>query len=528
MAGPSMSESAPAKHEVAANVLTQEVRLTETEKPVVRPWLGWLLVVGLGMSVWTLDTIFGWRPENVTAAGWRLLAIFLATICAFILRPMPDGAVVFLAIVLTLVTATLTVEEALAGYADPTVWLVLAAYMISRALLKTGLARRIALHFIRCLGARTLGLAYALIATDTLLAGVIPSNAARVGGVLLPIARALAEHYRSYPGRSAALLGTFLMLALYQSDIVACALFYTGQASNPLAAVEAARVTATPTITHVALLGATAGASLAPSFVLHYGNWLLYSCVPGLLSLLIVPALTYLWCPPAIRYTSDAPRLAQDMLRQMGSVSRGEWIVLAIFLSTCAGWMIGGFLLGPKSITLIALISVALLLVSGILEWRDVVEEKGAWNVFLWYGGLVQLGSLLRQTHIPQALAENVALSLGAWPLVLLFLAIVLLYFYAHYLFASITSHIVSMYGAFAGILIAAGVPGPLAVSCLAFLTNLSAGLTHYGTTHGPILFSVGYVTAREWWKVGFRLSLVNLSIWLVLGLAWWKLCGLW
>ncbi|MCS7159220.1 MAG: SLC13 family permease [Gemmatales bacterium] len=492
------------------------------------PWLGWLLAAGLGVSVWAVDGVLGWRPEHVTPAGWRLLAIFLATIFAFILRPMPDGAIVLLAIMVTLVTATLTIEQALAGYADPTVWLVLAAYLISRAVIQTGLARRIALHFIRLLGARTVGLAYALIATDTLLAGVIPSNAARVGGVVLPIARALAEHYRSYPGASAPLLGTFLMLAIYQSDIVACAMFYTGQASNPLAALEAARVSAVAAVEQVALLGSTASASVHQPFVLHYGNWLLYTCVPGLVSLLVVPALTYRWCPPRLRHTSDAPQLARDLLRAQGPMSRRELIVLLIFLTTCLSWMVGGFLLGPKSITLVALLSVGLLMITGILQWRDVVEEKGAWNVFLWYGGLVQLGNLLRDTQIPQAVARGLAGYLGALPLVVLFLTIVLIYFYAHYMFASITSHIVAMYAAFAGILIAGGIPAPLGLSCLAFLTNLSAGLTHYGTTHGPILFSVGYVRTGEWWKLGLRLSVVNLSIWLTVGLAWWKLLGLW
>lgn len=507
---------------------TRTITGNEIETPIVTPWVGWSIVVAVGLTIWAVDGVLGWRPEHVAPEGWRLLAIFLATIVAFILRPLPGGAVVLLALLTSMVTGTLTPELALGGYADPTVWLVLAAYMISRAVIQTGLARRIALHFIRWLGSRTLGLAYALVATDTVLAGVIPSNAARVGGVILPIARALAEYYRSFPGSTSALLGTFLILAIYQSDIVACAMFYTGQASNPLAAVEAARVSAVPAVPSVALLGGSAAASIHQPFSLHYGNWLLYSSVPAIVSLLIIPAATYLLCPPVIRYTPDAPQLARQMLRDLGPIRRDEFIVLTIFISTCISWMVCGFLFGPKTISVIALISVALLLLSGVLRWQDVITEKGAWDVFLWYGGLVQLGNLLRQTNIPQTFAQSLADHLSALPVYLLFLAVVLIYFYAHYAFASITSHIVSMYGAFVSVLIVAGVPAPLAASALAFITNLSAGLTHYGTTHGPILFSVGYVSAATWWKLGFRLSIVNLSIWLSIGLFWWKICGLW
>jgi DASS family divalent anion:Na+ symporter len=59
-------------------------------------------------------------------------------------------------------------------------------------------------------------------------------------------------------------------------------------------------------------------------------------------------------------------------------------------------------------------------------------------------------------------------------------------------------------------------------------LTNLPAGLTHYGTTTGPILFSQGYVTLGEWWRTGAIVGAANLVVWLTVGLAWWRLLGFW
>jgi di/tricarboxylate transporter len=75
-------------------------------------------------------------------------------------------------------------------------------------------------------------------------------------------------------------------------------------------------------------------------------------------------------------------------------------------------------------------------------------------------------------------------------------------------------------------LLVGIGVPPRLAVFSLLCLANLAAGLTHYGTTTAPILFSLGYVSLRDWWRVGFLVSLVNLAIWLTVGFAWWKLLG--
>src|SRR5687768_12464902 len=111
-------------------------------------------------------------PSGITPASWRLLGIFAATIVGSIVRPLPPAAIVLLGITATPLFA-LPPREALGGYADPVVWLVLAAFMISRGMLKTGLGRRIALLFVRAMGHRTLGLAYSLVATDMVLATVI-------------------------------------------------------------------------------------------------------------------------------------------------------------------------------------------------------------------------------------------------------------------------------------------------------------------------------------------------------------------
>src|SRR5947209_5347468 len=182
-------------------------------------------------------------PSGITAQSWRLLAICVATIIGSMLRPVPSGAMVLLGVTATALLNALPVDQALRGYADPIVWLVLAAFFISRGMIKTGLGRRIALLFIRAIGRRSLGLGYALVGTDMLLASVIPSNAARAGGVIFPIAKSIAETYDSKPGATAERLGAFLMTLLYQCDVIICATFLTGQASNVLIAKFAKQVT---------------------------------------------------------------------------------------------------------------------------------------------------------------------------------------------------------------------------------------------------------------------------------------------
>ena len=84
------------------------------------------------------------------------------------------------------------------------------------------------------------------------------------------------------------------------------------------------------------------------------------------------------------------------------------------------------------------------------------------------------------------------------------------------------------MFQPFVLMLIAAGAPPLLVVYSLACMANLTAGLTHYGTTTAPMVYAEGYVTLREWWTVGLVVSVANLAIWLTVGFAWWKWLGFW
>ena len=91
-------------------------------------------------------------PSGIDPKSWRLLAIFAATITGSIVRPIPGAAMVLLGITALPIFRVMTIGEALTGYADRFVWLVLAAFFISRGMIKTGLGRRIAFLFIKAIG----------------------------------------------------------------------------------------------------------------------------------------------------------------------------------------------------------------------------------------------------------------------------------------------------------------------------------------------------------------------------------------
>ena len=444
-------------------------------------------------------------PTGITPQSWRLLAIFIATIVGSIVRPLPGGAMVLLGVSAIALSGALPVESALRGYADPIVWLVLAAFMISRGMIKTGLGRRIALLFVRTIGHSTLGLGYALVSTDMLLASVIPSNAARAGGIIFPVAKSVAEAYDSRPGPTARRLGAFLMPLIYQCDVIVCAMFLTGQASNVLIAKFAKDVT---------------------GIELSYPLWLLSSIVPAIVSLIIVPLLLYRIYPPEIKSTPEAATEAAKDLKLLGPMSRHEKLMLVVFVLIAALWMTTW--LHNVNYAAVALLGICVLLLSGVLDWEDVIRERSAWDVFIWYGGLVRMAEALGETGITKRFAEFAAGLTSGWVWWFALAGLLFIYFYAHYAFASITAHATAMYIPFLVVIVASGAPPALAVLSLAYFSNLNASLTHYGTTPAPIYFGAGYVRQRTWWWLGLIASFSHILVWTIIGFAWWKLLRWW
>jgi divalent anion:Na+ symporter, DASS family len=464
------------------------------------PWLKWVAIVASAAIVLAFPVPNGIKPES-----WRLLAIFIATIVGSILRPLPAGAVVLIGVCALALTNALTPAQALGGYADPIVWLVLCAFFISRGVTKTGLGRRIAFVFIRAIGHRSIGLAYALVATDTLLATLVPSNSARAGGVVFPITKSLAEAYESHPGERARRLGSYLMTVVYQCDVVACAMFLTGQASNVI----------------IAKLAQTTG-----GVDLSYTRWLVGGIVPGLLTLAILPLVLFKLYPPEVTKTPNAAAFASDELRRLGPMSRNEKLMLFVFALTAGLWMTTK--LHQINYAVVALLGVCTLMITGVLSFDDVIGEHQGWGVFLWYGGLVQMAASLGESGLTKRFAEVSAGYTVGWSWGAALVVLLLVYFYAHYGFASITAHATAMFTPFLAVTIGAGAPAALAALSLAYVSNLAASLTHYGTTTAPIYFGAGYVTQRAWWRLGFIVSLVSLGIWGTLGPVWWKVLGWW
>lgn len=459
----------------------------------------WLMVLAPGAAVW-----FG-RVPGLNAGQEHLLGVFLATVIGLVAQPVPMGVTVLVATTFLAVTGTVAPVRVLSGFSNITVWLIFTAFLFSRAFTATGFGIRVGYMFIRRFGRTPLSLGYSIAAADLVLAPFIPSDTARGGGVVFPIARSVAGIFGSEPGPTARRIGTFLMLVSFHATYNASAMFLTGMAANPLMAEFAMK------IGHIDLT---------------WMRWVSGSIVPGLLTFAVTPWLLFRWTRPEVQDTGPARDMASSELAKMGPLSRRErWLVL---IMTC---VMGGWITSPWhgiNNTFVALMGVSAILLTGVLTWDDLLGERRAWDALIWFAPLIMMAEQMNEIGVTKVLSGKLFGALHGLPWMAALFLLVASYCYIHYTFASMTAQATALYPGFLAAALAAGVPPLVAALPLAYFSNLNAAMTHYGTGSAPVFFSAGYVRQSEWWKLGFLISLVNLAIWMGVGMVWWKIVGLW
>jgi len=416
------------------------------------------------------------------------------------------GAIGLISVVICVITKTTSLSEALSGYSNSTIWLVVSAILFVRGFINSGLGTRIAYTLVKHLGGSSIKLGYALLISDLIIAPATPSNTARAGGILFPIVRSLASVFDSEPNpETRKKIGAYLTQTLYQSVVVTSMMFVTAIASNSLAVTFAKQVA---------------------DVEISWFTWAFAASVPGIICLSVVPILMHKLYPPEIQETGEAKLFATKELEKMGPMAKKEKIVSFIFVAALILWATSSWT--GLSATLVALLAVVVMIWLGAMSYQDAAGESMAWDNLLWMGTLIGLANLLAKFGFIKWFSTLIASSIVgvSWVTALYVLAIV--YVATHYFFAGTSSHVTAMYAAFLTVAISAGAPPYYAALFLGFASVLCTGLTHYAMGPSPVLFGPGYVTQAEWWKLGLIFAVFNGVIWFGLGPFWWKLIGLW
>lgn len=474
-------------------------------------------VIAVFIMVWYIPC-----PDGLTNQNWTLVAIFFATVAAIIFKVLPIGAIAVIAMVaisvshVTAPTSRQAVGDALSSFSNPLIWLIVVSIMISRGLKQSGLGQRIGLLLIAKMGKRPLGLAYAITLADLLLAPMMPSNTARGGGVIHPIVRAIASAFGSSPEQGTqGRIGRYLALVNIHANVITSGMFVTATAPNPFVVETIAAVT-------------------GGRIHLTWCRWAVAMVVPGGCCLLLMPIVLQWLARPELVDTQAAVTYARTQLRTLGPLGRCEKMMLGTFALLIMLWAnIPSLLFGPSYVldaTVVALIGLAILLLTKSIEWEDVLAEKSAWDTLMWFGALVMLADQLGQSGVmawfARVMQSWMLSSHLNWRMALMLLLGI--YVFSHYFFASTTAHVSAMLLAF--LLIAAAVlPAsvlPFFILLMAASTSIMMTLTHYATGTSPVIFGSGYISLAQWWLIGLIMCVFELGIYATIGQQWWRLVG--
>lgn len=459
-----------------------------------------IVTIAVALSGWVIPV-----PDGLTVNAWYLFTIFLGTVVGFILQPVELGTIALIALVACAVSGAMTFKQVLTAFSGNTVWLIVSAFILARAFILTGLGRRIAYLAMRAFGDSSLKLVYSIALSDIIIGPAIPSNSARAGGLIYPIVRSLAEAFGSDPEKSPRKIGAYLVMSVFQIDLVVSAMFLTAMVGNPIAVELSQKVF---------------------GIEITWMQWFVAASVPGICALILIPYAIFKFYPPEIKETPEAQELADHELQAMGPMSRSEKVLLGVFIMLLGLWATAS--MTHLDSTLIAFMGLCILLVCRVLKWTDVTGEKKAWDTLIWVGGVIIMSDYLNKLgFIPwfAKILENQMIGVGMITALILSFII---YLYSHYFFASMSAHVTSMYAALITLGAAAGAPAFISSFVVAIASNICGCLTHFGTGPAPVYFGAGYVPQKTWWTIGFGISLLHIIIWLGIGGVWWKFLGYW
>jgi len=461
----------------------------EREKP---KRLARAIALAVALAIWFIPP-----PGQLTAQAWHLFAIFAATIFSVVIGAFPILTASVLAIAAAVLSGTLSATAAYAGFANPTIVLIIVAFLVARAVVKSGLGQRLGYRAISWFGKSTLGLSYSIFAVDALISPAFPSNTAR-SGVLYPLVFSMAEAAGATPGRAdRRRLGQFLMFSGMASLTLSSALWMTAMAGNPLGAEIAKK----------------SGVNIG------FGSWLVAACVPTILAMILVPFLLYKVIKPEVTKMPDAPAEARQSLAELGPLTRDQKVVGFTFLGMVVLWGLASTLgIDP---TAVAFLGLGVMLATNVLTLGDIAKEGDVLATFIWFASLFTMSNQLNELGFMEFLGERLVMRLGGLPVAVAAIALVVAYVLLHYLFVSQTAHLLALFGVFLGVGVKLGVSAPVLAFQLLFATNYFAAIAPQASSANLLFAGSGYLSQGDLYRLGGLHTAFCLLLFLLVGTPW-------
>ena len=474
---------------------------------------GLILSVVVFFLIWALPT-----PAGMNLVQHKLLAIFGGAIVLWITIGV-NFAVSTFAIVILLYfwvgnpTGQLAKDGslirnaafAISGFASPSLWLLVTGFVISIAMTRTGVAKRIALLIMKSLGRTPAGAIMASMLANLVIAPLTPSNTARTAA-MLPIIEGIASAYNAKPGQSN--FGKALALSTTFTSNITGSAFLTGTIPNPVA---------------VGLIAAAAGASLFTT----WSFWALAALPTNLIILAATLWLCLKMYPPEMKSVPGGLSYVDQQLTEMGPLSPSEKKAIGYFALALVLWSTDAIHKFDSSMIAFFVSLLIFMPKIGVLDWKDT-EKSLPWELFVYFGGVLTLSSVLMQTKSFEWIIKAVMASLGLQSMSMMPLLIILIGFsiFSHIIWSTTTAMTGVMIPIYIGLAQAMGFPIISFCMPLAFMMAYALFLP-FNTMGNIIMFGTKFYGVPDQIKTSLVLGCIIWGLWIVTAFTWWKWIGL-
>ncbi len=482
---------------------------TEAQPKQASSFQRWLDFLGIPVAVLVFVALYLVpTPSGLSSQGQTALAVFMTALVLWVSQAIPTYATSLLAMVLLVLTGAWTESNVLGVFGQDVIWLMVCAFVLTSAMTKANLARRIALAMVVSFGTRARWALLSMIVLNGFLAFLVPSTTARAA-LMLPIVLILADVYGAVPGKSN--FGASMMIQELQSNNIYTSGILTATACNIMA------------VGFIRELGKQQ---------VFYTDWLFAAFPIAAITMIIAWILGLLFLKPE----HDTPKgqglqILRDQLKAMGQLTANEWKAAFIFTLTVFLWVsdrwhtaMWGF---PISTAVAAIIAATLCFLPGIglLSWK---ETKIPWDLMIFSCGAYAAGLALENSGGAKWLMDWIFIEtniksmsfFGAYVLV------ILVSMFSHFVFTSKTVRTAIVIPIVIALAKSMGI-SPISLA-------LSAAFTMTWTITLPphckpnlIFYGTGYFSIPQQLLYGIAVCLVGAALLILAGPTWFVFLGI-
>lgn len=456
------------------------------------------------------------EQQVATRAGFQLkvaVGTLLFVVACFITEAIPLPVVAFCIGIIAISTGIVNREEVAALYWSDATWFIMGSLMFSVAFIKTGLDKRIAFMIFGRLKSHNIKwITLVIILTLSPLTMFMSDHA--LTAMFLPIGLLLYSTARTAAGREDPELAKMLMITIAMACNLGGSLAPSGAARNIIMMSYAED-----------LFGVNIG----------FGEWCLY-CIPYIFLVIPITWVVINWrFRPTIRDLGESVAVVKrEIDKDGGKWTRQQIISLVVFALTLFCWIteknvilkLTGIRFG---IGVFAVIGAVVYILVGVVNWRDY-QTKVDWGVVWLYAGAIIFGHILVKTGGAYWVARSI-ISLAARLGLAQGMGLLLSTNFITGLLTQIMADGPTCAAVGPITLSMAGIvhPGTSMIPFVSLGTAISSSLAYclvIGTPPNAIVYSSGYLTPKDFLRVGLILWLTNMAAIMLLAGVYWSLLG--